>query len=799
MVAKKKKIKKTVERVKNDKSVKADIIATNKEDANQNINKQTVQIVFPPDTEIRKVKKKKKRKPTNTERNKLLDQLKSILEEYDTTQAEVRKKNITIPAELGLPMIKTSELKTNDDIKRFIDDVSSKLAKLRELLEKPQGLQVSPFGMNPLLTRPGYRQPTVSIPQIIPQQPTQIIPSGTGIPKIVIPSGTKPPTDDGDATQRALEQIAEETKRELERQGKTVPSPPSSSVLPPSYSESKREDNIIKEFMKVSGTQYINGLFVYDGTGSTDKTKSGMTTNELLQFINSDVGQKIFQLTPSTTPSSSTGTTPRNDFENIKQEVVTLSQLQPAQRIEKIQDLEKEINDIQSARLKTQRELDPTFIRTRNALVLRLDQIAQQTREQLQKPVPKDPNDPFPNKDAETPRPEEQQKILNLTTRTISSGGKAVKITAPAGFVELFERYRKFEKDIMGNTVERIPGYFHIPVSKIANLERERDNLENDYSDFMAGLNEQQLAYINARYGDVDLSIRRGLLDDIKDTLRSILTQQKKTIKEITVGNERSEIESKAKTALDKGQKLKDDFQQAEVEKMRKVIDDADTTYKTVNQQLQTASDNSKVLTKQTLNKMLKEIRSQRDRLSSTYEKLPDNAQILIQGKKEEVEFKLQQIGGKLQQILADPKNINQFMTEETGQTPRLPTTRGEDIQVITQYINGDRKNFADRVQVASINLFGLQFTNDLSKRSKIDKKTILGDVLDDLGSKTARQFEKEYLAGKQKPFDPDSLIDKDTREKFEADKKAAAEKAAEDKRQADLAEGHAWQFGGRP
>ncbi len=732
MVAKKKKIKKTVERVKNDKSVKADIIATNKEDANQNINKQTVQIVFPPDTEIRKVKKKKKRKPTNTERNKLLDQLKSILEEYDTTQAEVRKKNITIPAELGLPMIKTSELKTNDDIKRFIDDVSSKLAKLRELLEKPQGLQVSPFGMNPLLTRPGYRQPTVSIPQIIPQQPimpqqpTQIIPSGTGIPKIVIPSGTKPPTDDGDATQRALEQIAEETKRELERQGKTVPTPPPTPI-------------------------------------------------------------------PSTRPL------PSSDFENIKQEVVTLSQLQPAQRIEKIQDLEKEINDIQSARLKTQRELDPTFIRTRNALVLRLDQIAQQTREQLQKPVPKDPKDPFPNKDAETPRPEEQQKLLNLTTKTITSGGKAVKITAPAGFVELFERYRKFEKDIMFNTQERIPGYFHIPVGKIANLERERDNLENDYSDYMAGLNEQQLAYINARYGDVDTSIRRGLLDDIKDTLRAILTQQKKTIKEITVGNERSEIESKAKTALDKGQKLKDDFQQAEVVKIRKVIDDADTTYKTVNQQLQTASDNSTVLTKQTLNKMLKEIRSQRDRLSDTYEKLPDNAQILVQGDKEEIEFKLQQIGGKLQQILADPKNINQFMTEETGQTPRLPTTRGEDIQVITQYINGDRKNFADRVKLASINLFGLKFTSDLSKRSREDKKTILGSVLDDLGSKTARQFEKDYLENQQKPFDPDSLIDKDTREKFEADKKAAAEKAAEDKRQADLAEGHAWQFGGRP
>ena len=42
MVAKQKKTKpkKSVERVKHDKSVKADIIATNKEDANQNINKR---------------------------------------------------------------------------------------------------------------------------------------------------------------------------------------------------------------------------------------------------------------------------------------------------------------------------------------------------------------------------------------------------------------------------------------------------------------------------------------------------------------------------------------------------------------------------------------------------------------------------------------------------------------------------------------------------------------------------------------------------------------------------------------
>ena len=740
MVAKKKKIKKTVERVKNDKSVKADIIATNKEDANQNINKQTVQIVFPPDTEIRKVKKKKKRKPTNTERNKLLDQLKSILEEYDTTQAEVRKKNITIPAELGLPMIKTSELKTNDDIKRFIDDVSAKLAKLRELLEKPQGLQVSPFGNNPLLTRPGYRQPTIAIPQTLPSPPIQtIIPSGTGIPKIVIPSGTKPPSDDGDATQRALQQIAEETKRELERQGKTVPPEPGTTT-----------------------------------PGSSIVTPTG------------------------TTPGSST--TPRDEFEPIKKEVLTLSQLSPTERIKKIQDLENEINDIQSARLKTQRELDPDFVRTRNALIVRLDQVAEQTREQIKKGT-----DPFPNKDVPTPtqtptqtpreRAEEQQKILNLTTDTINVNGKPVKVSAPAGFMDIYDKYRKFIKDILFDTTQRIPGYYHIPISKLNNLERERDNFEVEYSEYMTSLNEQQLAYIGANFGNIDNEMRKGSIDDIKETLRINLQKKGQNIKEITVGNERSQVESKAKEALDKGQKLKDDFQQSEVERMRKVIDDADTTYKTVNMQLQTASDNSQVLSKKILNKMLKEVRTQRDLVSNTYDKIPDNAQILVQGSKEEIEFKLQQIGGKLQQILADPKNIKQFMTEETGETPRLSSTRQEDIAIIVSYINGERKTFADRVQAASLNLFGMSFTNDLFKRSRDDKRTILGRALDDLGAKSPRQFEKEYEKQKQKPFDPNSLIDRDTREKFEADKKKKAEEAEKERKRKEAEEGHSWQF----
>ena len=197
----------------------------------------------------------------------MLDQLRAVLQQFDDTEKELRQKNIPIPAELGVPLIKTDQLKTNDDIKNFINDISSKIAKLRELLEKPQGLQATPFGMNPLITRPAYRQPTMAIPQVIPQQP-QI-----NIPRVIIPPSTKPSgtgtADTGDATQRALEQIAEETKRELERQGKSVPTDP--NVFPSTTPSDK-----IQKFMQITGTEIDpnTGLYVYSGAGSTDKTKA---------------------------------------------------------------------------------------------------------------------------------------------------------------------------------------------------------------------------------------------------------------------------------------------------------------------------------------------------------------------------------------------------------------------------------------------------------------------------------------------------------------------------------------------
>ncbi len=184
------KSKKSVERQKpkkkeQDKEPIADIIAVKQplSKGGQNINKNTQNVIiqFPNDVELRKVKKKKKSKPKDNKRKQLLEQLKSELENYDNIQAEVRKKNIKIPANLGLTMISTSELKTNDDILKFIQDVTQKTEGLKKLLNPqmeqaiatPTPIQPNRFGFQEAVRYMGGIpvNPSIQPPQPQPQQP----------------------------------------------------------------------------------------------------------------------------------------------------------------------------------------------------------------------------------------------------------------------------------------------------------------------------------------------------------------------------------------------------------------------------------------------------------------------------------------------------------------------------------------------------------------------------------------------------------------------------------------------------
>jgi len=726
MTSKKKKVK-SVERQKS--QVKADIIAVNQKDANQNVNKQVVQILFPADTEIKKVKKRKRAKPRNTQRNKLLEELKQELEEYDKIQNAVRERKITIPSELGLTTINTSDLKTIADIKNFIQDVVNKKNKLRELLEKgTQQLQPSPmiFGGNPF----GSFQPRIMQPSpLIPQQPT-IIPQPTPpvvIPPITIPQQPTQPTQTGeDPTAKALREIADETKRELEREGKST-----AGIMPPT-------------------------------SGQTDTPPPSPTI---------------------TLPSSERGSDPfpnkdaPSDFNEIKLGIqkITLS-MPPQQRIDEGKRLLQRMEEIQNERLKNQQPLDINFVRERNGLALRLDSIISQSQRDLssQPATPKQP--------VSTPAE------LNLTKEVLDIGGKAQTIEAPAGWSNVVKRVLKYQKDIIFDTKEPLPQEFHIPVSAIQNLIVEREGLSDDYNEVMSNFSEQQLAYIDSKYAPIDKRIRQILIEEPKDTLKYVYDQQKKPYKSITQAGERSDLQEKVLKDLDAGKKLKDEFMEAELKKIRDELKKSSDLITNID--LRTAK-GGKPLRKEEGEKFLKNLQDRQKDLNDVYNKLPDTARGIIQSDFENINSKLSTRQGI----------YNDFIS--TGQLKKIeelkPTKdisykgRDADIKLLEQYVDNSDKIYGLKVKEAVKNIFGELFYGYLDGRSKVDKKTIINEELGNIGTMSPQEFNKKFSQYKQADYSPFQEGEgQDTREEFEKQKQ---KDLAEAQRQKDLEEGHSWQF----
>ena len=219
MTTEKKKKIKSVERVKNNTTVMND----------SNLNNQSVQIIFPSDTEIRKVKKKPKRKTkskSEKEKDELLEQLKEDLKTYDSVQQEAVEKKVKIPQELGVSTITKADLKKNDDIRLFISDVVNKTQKMRELIAEAEQKINQPSRGFPLRLGGGINR-FANLPSVFPQQivQPQVIPP-TPIPSQ--PIQKIPTAPKSDEKLEALKKIAQETKKELEKSGVDVPIQPPS-------------------------------------------------------------------------------------------------------------------------------------------------------------------------------------------------------------------------------------------------------------------------------------------------------------------------------------------------------------------------------------------------------------------------------------------------------------------------------------------------------------------------------------------------------------------------------------------
>jgi len=273
-----KKKTKSVERVKKKKIEEKPIIENIQvkqplSKGSQNLNNQVVQVIFPADVELRKVKKKKrKRTPKkDNEREELLNELKEKLNQYDSLQEQAQQANIKIPSELGLSIINKSDLKTNEDIKTYINDIVKKIGLLQELIEKTK----TPSPSTGLLPRIGSGLIGLPIQPIQPIQPAPIQPIQPVQPQIPIQPAPAPvqPVDD---KQTRLQRLIKAAEDRIKKQGGDIPIQPPSSTPSPTPSGLQKfsipKDGITLEVQAPSGWGDLYNLYTMYSRATEQQT-----------------------------------------------------------------------------------------------------------------------------------------------------------------------------------------------------------------------------------------------------------------------------------------------------------------------------------------------------------------------------------------------------------------------------------------------------------------------------------------------------------------------------------------------
>jgi hypothetical protein len=159
--------------------------------------------------ELRKIKKKKKKKSPNKKKI-ALDNLKSVLQNFDAVVNEAKQKNISIPAELGQLPSNINEIDSIKEIEALTADLTNRIAQIQALIQKGSALTQAKnlFGFD-LPQRPGVFPitPQPFLPQtIIPAREPPVLPVPSEKP--IVPSGVTPAISDD--TEKDLEQIRKE-------------------------------------------------------------------------------------------------------------------------------------------------------------------------------------------------------------------------------------------------------------------------------------------------------------------------------------------------------------------------------------------------------------------------------------------------------------------------------------------------------------------------------------------------------------------------------------------------------------
>ena len=163
---------------------------------NQNVNT----IIFPPDMELRKVKKPKRKKTgASSKKKQAIADLRQALQDFDAIINEAKNKKVSIPANLGsLPQ----DIKDVDSVKEIVEltnDIRQRIQQIRALIEQASKPQADMF--RAFIPTQGQAPRFAPTPTPVVPQPTPIQPQPTPIPK---------PTPEEDKTAQSLDELRKE-------------------------------------------------------------------------------------------------------------------------------------------------------------------------------------------------------------------------------------------------------------------------------------------------------------------------------------------------------------------------------------------------------------------------------------------------------------------------------------------------------------------------------------------------------------------------------------------------------------
>ncbi len=190
---------------------------------NQNVNT----IIFPPDMELRKVKKRKKKTGASSKKKQAIADLRQALQDFDAIINEAKNKKVSIPANLGsLPQ----DIKDVDSVKEIVEltnDIRQRIQQIRVLIEQASKPQADMFR--------AFIPTQGQAPRFAPT-PTPVVPQPTPITPIPKPAPTPIPEDD--KTAQTLDELRKEildklspeerekAEEELRKEGFDVPDEP---------------------------------------------------------------------------------------------------------------------------------------------------------------------------------------------------------------------------------------------------------------------------------------------------------------------------------------------------------------------------------------------------------------------------------------------------------------------------------------------------------------------------------------------------------------------------------------------